>query len=87
MTRFTLPRRSVLIALVLAFAVSAAAGFFGVGTTDALPCNEVDRLYYSDATYTNLVGERILLCNGQRWSWGITTSFVQIFTEPCGNCW
>lgn len=79
-------RRSVAIALALAFVVSAAAGFFAAGTAEALPCNEVERTYYSDATYSTVVGERILFCNGQTWKWGIVTSYVQVFSFPCGNC-
>lgn len=86
MSRLNLPRRSVLVALVLAFAVSAVAGFFTAGTTYALPCNEVERIYYSDATYSTVVGERILFCNGQTWKWGSVTSYVQVYSTPCGNC-
>lgn len=87
MSRFNLlRRRSVRVALVLAFLVSAAAGFFTAGTTDALPCNEVERLYFDGPSHTNIVGERILFCNGQTFKWGIVTPYVQIFTTSCGNC-
>lgn len=55
-----------------------------VGTTSllALPPNEVWWEYY-DSTYTNLVGERALFCNGQRWSWGIQTAYYYTYSFPC----
>ena len=49
----------------------------------ALPPNEVDWEYYSDGSYTNLVGERILFCNGSTWSWGIRTSYYYTTSYPC----
>lgn len=55
-----------------------------VGTTSllALPPNEVWWEYY-DSSYTNLVGERALFCNGQRWSWGIQTAYYYTYSFPC----
>lgn len=48
----------------------------------ALPPNEVWWEYY-DSTYTNLVGEKALFCNGQRYSWGIQTSYYYTYSTPC----
>ncbi|HEX6100547.1 MAG TPA: DUF6289 family protein [Thermoanaerobaculia bacterium] len=49
----------------------------------ALPPNEVTWEYYSDNTYTNLVGEKILFCSGQRWSWGVQTAYYYVWSYPC----
>ena len=49
----------------------------------ALPPNEVTWEYYSDATFTELVGERILFCSGQWWSWGVRTSYYYTWSTPC----
>ena len=56
-----------------------------LGTTSllALPPNEVYWEYYSDYTYTNLVGERILFCSGQTWQWGVRTSYYYTWSYPC----
>ena len=41
--------------------------------------------FYSDATYTNLVGGRTTNCQGQTYSWGIVTAFKLGGCEPCGG--
>jgi hypothetical protein len=48
-----------------------------LGTTSlvALPPNEIITEYYTDATKTVLCGERWLLCNGQTYKWGCTTTY------------
>ncbi len=74
--------RFAAVVLVLAAAAGFVSGFV-VPTAYALPPNEVDREYYSDGSYTTLIGERILFCNGQWWSWGSTSSYVIIYTFPC----
>ena len=52
-------------------------------TVSALPGAFVDNIYYSDATHAVEVGERIIYCNGQRESWGVTSSFIVSYSEPC----
>ncbi len=41
--------------------------------------------FYSDATYTNLVGGRTTNCQGQTYSWGVVTAFKLAGCEPCGG--
>lgn len=43
-----------------------------------------DWTYYSDATYTTIVGEKIKTCQNQVYSWGIVTTFKLGGCEPCG---
>lgn len=78
----TLRLRLGAFAVLLALAVGFGYGFC-VEDAYALPVNEVDRIYFSDATYTVEVGERLLLCNGHLYSWGIVTSYKIVYTEPC----
>lgn len=40
--------------------------------------------FYSDATYTTIVGERIVNCQGQLYTWGTTSTFKIKGCEPCG---
>lgn len=49
----------------------------------ALPSNEVTTLYYSDANKTQVVGGRILLCSGEKGSWGRSTQYISRESEPC----
>ncbi len=53
--------------------------------TDALAASYCERSYYSDATYTVLVGERITTCQGQVYSWGVVTPYRLSACEPCGG--
>jgi len=77
-----LSRRNVLLALCCVLVAAALIGYY-VPTSDALPPNEVWREYYSDSSYTNLVGERWLFCNGASGGWGIITSYRITYTFPC----
>jgi hypothetical protein len=54
-----------------------------VGTTSlfALPDHEIYYEFYSDASYTELVGERFITCFGI-YSWGIQTSYRLVFHGP-----
>jgi hypothetical protein len=67
------------------FRVWVLLGLLILGGTSllALPPNEVTWEYYSDNTYTNLVGEKILFCNGHRWSWGVQTAYYYVWSYPC----
>lgn len=67
----------------LAMLLVAAITFFSPTVVHALPSNEVDTEYYSDSTYTDLVGESILSCNGTRWSWGVKTVYKIVYSFPC----
>ena len=49
----------------------------------ALPANEVETTYYSDATFQNEVGYAILGCNGGHARSGKTTRYMVRTSEPC----
>ncbi|HEX2164687.1 MAG TPA: hypothetical protein VHM02_12120, partial [Thermoanaerobaculia bacterium] len=67
--------------LVVVFCTAAAAGFFA-GEAQALPPNEVETYFYSDATYSVEIGWRLLLCNGQRYSSGSTSVYTITYSTP-----
>ncbi|MBX9461292.1 MAG: hypothetical protein KL785_09590 [Brevundimonas sp.] len=64
------------------------AALFASGPAAALPEYEINWEYYSDATYTEIVGGRTISCSGNGGRWGIRTEyavFVQGFkceTDP-----
>lgn len=71
---------------LLALALLAGAFTLGVPeTAQALPSNEVTTTYYSDASKTDVVGERILLCSGGWISWGIKTSYATQYSVSCNE--
>ncbi len=51
----------------------------------ALPSQEINTVYYKDASKTEVVGEFTLLCNGQRYSNGQRTNFKTTFKSPCSS--
>ena len=56
----------------------------GATSLVALPPNEVITEYYTDASKTELCGEKILWCNGYTYSWGCVTSYwVRYAGEDC----
>lgn len=40
--------------------------------------------FYSDATHTTIVGERIKTCSGSVFTWGTTSAYKVTACEPCG---
>lgn len=79
-------RRTVRVLAVVAILAGVAGGFFAAASSDALPCNEVDRIYYNNAAHQVEVGERLLLCNGGHYNWGVTSPYYVIYSEPCPGC-
>lgn len=69
--------------LLAVFCLAAVAGFLVGEDALALPPNEVETYYYSDATYSQQVGWKILLCNGSRYQEGTTSSYAQYYSTPC----
>jgi hypothetical protein len=56
-----------------------------VSTMQALPQGGVghDDVYYSDATYSDIVGERYMECYGSPYNWGVRTPYVDRSTWGC----
>jgi len=51
----------------------------------ALPANEVETDYFSDATFTNEIGSSTLFCNGSHFREGRTSRFTLRFATPCNG--
>lgn len=62
-----------------------AAACLLVPSVKATAVSYCEWTYYSDATYTTIVGERIRTCQGQLYAWGVVTSFRYGGCEPCGG--
>ncbi len=69
--------RKIRIWMLLALLAVGATSLF------ALPPNEVDWEYYTDASKTVLCGEKILFCNGHVWKWGTATPYYYSWSYPC----
>ncbi len=52
-------------------------------TVKALPANEVEKIYYSDATRTEEVGGYTLGCDGDHSAWGSVTQYSSTSRTPC----
>ena len=64
---------------LLALAVS------GISTQAAMALtgNEVETIYFSNASKTTVVGERHLFCSGQVYKWGTTSPYYTRYSTPC----
>ena len=78
-------KRRLVAAVGLCFLLTA--GLVSIAAdVHACPANEVEDYYYSDGTYTDLVGYRILQCNcWGRWGWGSTTNYRLRYQTPCND--
>jgi len=72
-------KNRIIVGLLLVFAL--VAGAFTIA--EALPSNEVTTIYYSDASKTDEVGERTLLCSGGWIKWGTTSAYANKYSVPC----
>lgn len=77
--------RSLLVGLVLMTGLTI--GFTTNDSTDASPCFEIDRTYYSDASHTTIVGGVFWPCSGPREQWGEYTIFFETRSERCPGCY
>jgi hypothetical protein len=70
----------------LGFFALLAFGVASVGV-QALPIGTVayEDTYYSDATYTEVVGERWMQCDSSPGHWGIITLYRQSFEWDCNT--
>jgi hypothetical protein len=64
--------------------ISALLGFAATQSF-ALPANEVETVYFSDAGYTNEVGYTILACQGGVYREGRTTRYRARLFTPCNG--
>jgi hypothetical protein len=78
-----LPVRKLFLLLGSVALLAASFVLTAPRPASALPSQTCDCEYYSDATYTNQVGEKIIFCNGGVSRWGSTTSYVQCYCDPC----
>jgi hypothetical protein len=63
------------------------AALLGTAATQsfALPANEVEKVYFSDATYTNDVGDVFRGCDGSVFRQGTTSSYKVTLSTPCNG--
>lgn len=66
-----------------ALTVGAATGLLAGGPATAVPMNMIYTVYYSDATYTEEVGEKYLSCQGKTFIYGVVTAYKIVTTEGC----
>ena len=64
-----------------------AATLIGTLATNsfALPANEIETVYFSDATYTNEVGYVFRGCNGGVYKQGTTSRYRVSSSTPCNG--
>jgi hypothetical protein len=73
--------RATLLFLLTA-CITAGPGFL-IPAANALPQDSACTYYYSDSSFTTVVGERMLLCNGHIIFSGQVTQFFTTTFEPC----
>lgn len=84
-TKMFLRSRGALLAIVVV-ALGSVLGLLtppDIAQSAVCAFRPITRNYYSDATYTNLVGQRGIDCNCNEFSWGITTAYVKNTTQCC----
>jgi len=74
--------KRVLRMLALVLALVATSFSVKMRTAEAEP-RIIDCDYYSDATYTTVVGSYTKLCNGQIVIWGTQTPYARCHNEYC----
>lgn len=78
-----------LFVLVMALVLSTTFGtkrFSCIDSAGALPCHEVEHNYYSDATYSTIVGYRFVYCSGV-YTYGTVTQYVVSYDGGDCGCW
>lgn len=73
--------------LIVASAFTFLLALGVTSTVQALPPagTEHDDLFYSDDTFTEVVGERYLSCDGVPYNWGVRSQYVQSDAWDCGT--
>jgi len=70
-----------LAVLVLVVVIGLALGHSN--RASAKSCFSIETDYYSDDSFTTLVGVRYIPCAGQPWQWGTTSPYYETSTESC----
>ncbi|HEY4594692.1 MAG TPA: DUF6289 family protein [Thermoanaerobaculia bacterium] len=83
MTSAPSPARKLFLLLGSVGLLAASFVLTAPRTASALPSQDCDCIYYSDASHTTGVGEREIFCNGSRYSWGTTSAYSSCFCTPC----
>lgn len=84
----TLRRRLVVLALLLGTLTPAAS--MSAAPAPSVPIGVhagyiTEYYYYTDSTYTTLVGYSMTGCNpSEGYSWGQVTAYKETVREPCG---
>lgn len=65
-------------------ALVALALFVGGPRAGSASGTYCETAFYSDATYTTIVGERFKSCNGSVVLYGVTSPYKIMSCEPCG---
>ena len=75
-------RRVLMTAALVATAVLAVPGTPALARACPLDwyCHWV---YYSDSTYTTVIGERVTGCSGDSYTWGVRSSHQDYTESPC----
>jgi hypothetical protein len=75
------------VVLAVVFLALGAAALQLASPTNAygLPCNDSTIDYYSDCTWTQMVGEEVHTCSGQNYGWGYHTSHFLWYKVCCGS--
>jgi hypothetical protein len=83
--RLFLRSRGTLLAVLLVILGGTLGLLAPVDDAQSAICafRPIIRTYYSDATYTNPVGQRGLDCTCNDASWGVTSAFVKSQTLCC----
>lgn len=71
--------RTLIAGLIALSALTASA------ISLAAPTNEIETVYFSDASHTTVVGETDLYCTGRHRSWGTTSIYKETTSYPCGD--
>jgi len=74
------------------FAILMASMLLGVAFSTAFTCRRANArgcvwrttTYYSNATYTTIIGQYIIPCEGMVQIWGSTSAYKKIDSGECG---
>ena len=77
-------KRRILSAILMASMLFGVAFLTAFTPANARGCSGFQRVYYSDATYSIVIGEFIRNCDGSSSVWGSTSVYKIINLIECG---